>query len=201
MVEIMSSDWLASNTHLIGYATKYKPAISALGQLSRVQFSRCMNQVQQLPGSPAGMTGRRRLEAKPTISKFDTVMADMSGHEVPLRASAVPIKGGPARMLMKGFSFSSSFFFDSFNSGGEQTEVDSCFGQEGTVLNAVSEQQMRVGDVKVGDMLVTTVPRDEVVYVHTVHSKPRMLKLVLEHTSIELTPTHLLSTPTGMRPA
>lgn len=199
MVDIMSSDWLASSTHLIGYATKYKPAISALGELSRTEFSRCMKQVQQLPGSPAGMSGRRRLEAKPTVSKFDTVMADVSGHEVPV--GAVPIKGGPTRRLMKGgFSFS-SFFFSSFGNGDDQENVAACFGQEGTVLNAVSEQQMRIGDVKVGDMLVTTVPHDEVVYVHTVNSNPGMLKLVLEHTSIELTPSHLLSTPTGMKPA
>ena len=77
-----------------------------------------------------------------------------------------------------------------------------CFGTDELVTVGTDSEQCRIGDVKVGDLLYTTTPNDEVWYVH--HGDGLMPLLCLkisDSTSLRVTNHHLLSTPAGMRAA
>lgn len=204
MIEMMSVDWLSSASHLMEYASKYKPAISALASPGPENFRACMHGVRKLPGSPSQREARRRIEKTKRASQFDAVLDDVTGRSVLQggRTQGVkaqgPVPGAPNRRLMKGYF--SSFFFTFYSCDeGEDCTVEECFGNDGTVLEAGSGRKLRIGDVQVGDRLKTTVDDDEVWYVHSPGSIVQMVKLVLEDTTLDITPHHLISTSTGMR--
>jgi len=203
MIEMVSLDWLQSATHMFHYAAKYKPAISALPAPVQLQFRGCMQQVKDMPGSPGypGMEGRRRLDHKKgqrPVSMFDQIISDVTGRgpsqPIHMQAATAPVSGSPSRRLMKGGS--SGFSFSSYG-GGDGETVDSCLGHDGVV--SVSGLEKRIADLEVGDLLTTTVDKDEVWYIHSVEHPVNMVRLVLRDSFLELTKHHLVSTADGMR--
>ena len=77
-----------------------------------------------------------------------------------------------------------------------------CFGTDELVTVGTDSEQCRIGDVKVGDLLYTTTPNDEVWYVHHGDGLVPLLCIKFsDSTSLRVTKHHLLSTPAGMRAA
>lgn len=208
VLEMMSVDWLASTMLTMELAGKYKPAISALPNNGNRIFQECMAKLEKVPGSPAASnkikSPRRRMEAEQNSVGFTDVVADVAGiNELPKPPArsgvegGVPQKGGPNRRLMKGF-----FFFFFFNTFGDASYSGSCFGDDGIVTNALTQQPMQMRDVGLHDRLVTTVPDDEVWFMHS-SSKPTDTTRLVTSTgsAIELTPAHMIMTSTGMKQA
>jgi hypothetical protein len=207
MMELASVDWLKSTSLLFQFTSKYKPQISALPQAARKEFSTCMQKMKRHPGVPGtpqrkGLGDRRRPDSKhhSGISEFDLSVADVSGQPMLEAGRSNHRAVGPQRRLMKGFGGGFGGFFFGFFSGTECTDdCPACFGKEGSVLNSQTRSPMRIGDVKVGDRLTTTIENDEVWYLFTTDAEVQMVKLVLMDSVLEITASHLVSTETGMR--
>jgi len=203
-LEMMSVDWLTSSMLTMELAGKYKPLISSLPNNGNKLFQECMAGIKDHPGSPgaspkAAKSPRRRTDGQGP--EFSDVVADISGvQEVakPPARSGQPEgpssqKGGPNRRLMKGF-----FFFFFFGDGADYGGA--CFADEGTVVDARTQSTKMIGDVTIGDELVTTVPDDKVWFMHT-GGVTKLIRLRTTEAAIDLTPTHIISTSTGMKQA
>ena len=106
------------------------------------------------------------------------------------------VKKNVGRRLLKGAGF-----FGSYGDEGEW-EGGGCFGKNNSVVDARSMQKTKIGGLEVGDRLVTTVPDDEVWYLHTSEGLAPMLKIMLSGGSVvTATPHHLLLSSQGMKPA
>jgi hypothetical protein len=218
MYELMSLDWLSSSMLTMEIAAKYKPIISAMPSDAKQMFQDCMQGIASHPGSPA-ITKRAPHKKQPVHANkasinpnYGEAIAEITGmkqlEKPPARQSAQTNQlptSGPNRRLMKGFFFFNSFFSDCDGDDCEATgggDWSSCFSDSATVWNPDRQQTMSIGEVRPGDYLTTTVERDQVWYLHSSEHAAPMLRLELaDKSSIELTPHHMLSTPTGMQMA
>eukprot|EP00658_Telonema_sp_P-2_P000824 TRINITY_DN1029_c0_g1_i10.p1 TRINITY_DN1029_c0_g1~~TRINITY_DN1029_c0_g1_i10.p1 ORF type:complete len:305 (+),score=72.52 TRINITY_DN1029_c0_g1_i10:196-1110(+) len=167
---------------------------------------RCMLHVEDMAGAPKA--GSRQ---KGDVSGFQATVASLSGQPIARAAGQKTAVRkpetedkwvGPSRRLMKG---GSGYYYSSYGSGGDCEEddecADSCFGADGLVVDAVTGREMRVGGVKIGDRLRTTVEDDEVWYLVSMAGKARMVRIRIGERALDVTPGHLISTEDGMRAA
>merc|ERR1711907_68865 len=201
MMGLMSVSWLESTSQLPVVALKYRPILSSLKAPGPNVFSRCMAGARIHPGRPGGRRSMKRSD----VSWYQHIR-ELTGLSQPAPGPRMgpndQVKGGSGyksagRRLLKGYGS----FYGSYGDEGDY-EADGCFSKDGTVVAARTRLETRLGDLEVGSLLSTTVPEDEVWYMHKIEGAVPVLNVeLLDGTLVKLTGHHLLSTPKGMIPA